>query len=570
MKTRSGNNRIRFALLIFVITCGHESPTHAQEPIRQPEASNPSEPSDPLKDAQRQYVNKLKSLSQRLLEHRDKDKPLNTTLQQLEEHLAKASDVFPKAKSRILRVQDPEVTEPMKVLVECIDKIRALYPDKSKTEIDKLVFAAAEGMMKSLDPYSRFLDESGLAQYQQEVATTYTGIGLYSSHVGEYPTAYAFLYEGPAFAAGMRTHDRIVAIAGVDTKGYTAEQLGKLTLGEPGTKVQVSVLRAGWEKPRAFEITRRAMEAKAVEFEAMPGGIGYIRIRHFGSSALVKELDVALNQLDQNDALFGLILDLRGNPGGDADLCAQAVSRFLDGQKIVAVGKTRGRIRNKVMTRVMCPKWLECPMVVLVDGRSASAAEMFSGALKSHGRAVILGEKTFGKGVGQSQVPLTSGGGQYRLYMSTVQYNLPKSGSFQGVGVEPHIVVPSAKPDPDQLAQIERLKTTNAFMRYDAKWYQGHKQRFKELVIHDHNDPSRYPGFDALHEEIGSIYNRDLLRDALRQYLRGRLADDRRAHYLADVQQDEQLQRAVYELADKIYIELKMFPAYTALAKKFL
>ncbi|MFQ6112251.1 MAG: S41 family peptidase, partial [Nitrospinota bacterium] len=236
--------------------------------------------------------------------------------------------------------------------------------------------------------------------------------------------------------AGIKAGDRILKVEGEPTKKMTLMEAVKKMRGPKGTKVTITIMREGFEEPKDFTIVRDIIRIKSVKSRMLEDGVGYVRIRTFHKTTS-KELDRALDTLREK-GMKALVLDLRNNPGGLLRQAVEVADAFLDEGSLVVY--TKGRLRNQNL-RFPTSKGglLEVPMVVLVNGGSASASEIVSGALQDLGRAVILGTKTFGKGSVQSIVPLSDGSG---LRLTTAHYYTPKDRLIQGKGITPDIIVP--------------------------------------------------------------------------------------------------------------------------------
>ncbi len=300
----------------------------------------------------------------------------------------------------------------------------------------KLIEGAIHGMLYSLDPHSNFLDAETFKEMQVETKGSFGGLGIEITIKDGYITIVSPIEGTPAYRMGLQSGDKIVKIEGKSTKNMTLVEAVKLMRGPKGTKITISIYREGFTKPEDYTITRDVIKIKSVRSKSLGDGYGYVKIVSFQEKTN-QELQKALKKLKDEHKLQGLVLDLRNNPGGLLDQAVKVSNQFLDGGLIVY---TDGRVENQKM-RFEATSGKEdedYPIVVLVNGGSASASEIVAGALQDHGRALILGTKTFGKGSVQTIIPLEGGAG---LRLTTAHYYTPKGRSIQAKGIEPDIVV---------------------------------------------------------------------------------------------------------------------------------
>ncbi len=300
----------------------------------------------------------------------------------------------------------------------------------------KLIEGAIHGMLYSLDPHSNFLDAETFKEMQVETKGSFGGLGIEITIKDGYITIVSPIEGTPAYRVGLQSGDKIVKIEGKSTKNMTLVEAVKLMRGPKGTKITISIYREGFTKPEDYTITRDVIKIKSVRSKSIEDGYGYVKIVSFQEKTN-QELQKALKKLHDESKLQGLVLDLRNNPGGLLDQAVKVSNQFLDGGLIVY---TDGRVENQKM-RFEATSGKEdedYPIVVLVNGGSASASEIVAGALQDHGRALILGTKTFGKGSVQTIIPLEGGAG---LRLTTAHYYTPKGRSIQAKGIEPDIVV---------------------------------------------------------------------------------------------------------------------------------
>jgi carboxyl-terminal processing protease len=329
--------------------------------------------------------------------------------------------------------------ERLKVFTEVLSLIQANYVDETKPR--DLIYGGIKGMLETLDPHSSFMPPDIFKEMQVETQGSFGGLGIEITVKDRQLTVVAPIEGTPADRAGLHPGDRIVKIDGKLTKDMTLMEAVKNLRGPRGTSVTLTILRE--ESPGPFELTlvREIIDVKSVKSKDLGDGIAYIRVSSF-QERTGKDLLKAIEQLGQN-GMSAMVLDLRNNPGGLLNQAVHVTDLFLDkGQLIVY---TEGRIKNQDLRfsaehGAQIPK---VPMVVLVNGGSASASEIVAGALQDWKRAVVLGTKTFGKGSVQTVIPLSDGSG---LRLTTAKYFTPKGRSIHGAGLLPDIVVEVPRP----------------------------------------------------------------------------------------------------------------------------
>ncbi|MBB5517899.1 S41 family peptidase [Amphiplicatus metriothermophilus] len=313
----------------------------------------------------------------------------------------------------------------------------------------ELIRGAIEGMLSKLDPHSSYLSAEEFAQMQEQTRGTFAGLGIQVVMDNEGPDKglvkiVAPIDDTPAARAGLQTNDLIVAIDGENVLGMSIDEAISKLKGPKGTRVEISVVRDRENPPFDLVLVRDIITVQSVS--ARPEGqFGYIRISTF-SEQTDDGIEKALKQLDAEipGGPKGYVLDLRSNPGGLLDQAVAVADVFLDGGEIVS---TRGR-RLKDTLREMGTsgdKTRGKPIVVLINGGSASASEIVAGALQDRNRALLLGTKTFGKGSVQTVIPLQNGL-QGALRLTTAKYYTPAGRSIQSLGIEPDILMPVVYP----------------------------------------------------------------------------------------------------------------------------
>ena len=328
----------------------------------------------------------------------------------------------------------------LKVFTEILSLIQSNYVEEVNSQ--DLIYGAVKGMLDTLDPHSAFMPPDAFKEMQVETQGSFGGLGIEITVKDRMLTVVAPIDGTPAERAGIQPGDRIVKIEGQPTKDMTLMDAVRKMRGPKGSKVIISILREGSPEPMDIPLVRETIEVHSVRSKDLGDGIYYVRVTSFQEKTS-KDLEKALDQAQKaGDA--ALILDLRNDPGGLLNQAVAVSDMFLDkGQLIVY---TQGRIKNQDLRFTAehtngLPKW---PMVVLVNGGSASASEIVAGALQDWKRAVLIGTKTFGKGSVQTVIPLSDGSG---LRLTTAKYFTPRGRSIHGIGITPDIIVELPKPD---------------------------------------------------------------------------------------------------------------------------
>src|SRR5438128_1106525 len=302
----------------------------------------------------------------------------------------------------------------------------------------KLLYGAIDGMVRTLDPHSTFMEPKAYSALKQETDGEYGGVGLEIASRGDELVVVSPVDDSPASRAGLAPGDRVLEIDGAQTRGWKDADAVKALMGAPGTKCMVKVARAAWSEPRAFALVRDVIRVVSVEHRLYDRRYGYVKIKNFQDrtdSYLRKALDALRTQAGGH--LAGVVLDLRHNPGGLLDQAVKVADRFLVEGVIVT---TKGRDSKHVEVERAHAKDTEpgYPLIVLVDGGTASASEIVAGALQDHGRAVVMGTPTFGKGSVQTVIELEDGSG---LKLTIARYYTPSGRSIQEKGITPDLYV---------------------------------------------------------------------------------------------------------------------------------
>lgn len=306
----------------------------------------------------------------------------------------------------------------------------------------KLVKGAINGMLASLDPHSVYLPADSFKEMQISTTGSFGGLGIEITIRDGRLTVISPIEDTPAYRAGIKAGDHIALIDGVPTRDLTINDAVKRMRGPKDTRVTLTIVRKGGDKPLVFPLVRDIIQVKSLRFRTLEPGYGYLRIMQF-QSRTGADLAAALESLrkENGGTLQGLILDLRNNPGGLLDQAVSVANRFLgDRPDNALIVYTRGReesSRHDFMATIG-DKEPRYPIVVLINGGSASASEIIAGALQDHQRAVIMGTQSFGKGSVQSILGLPGNAG---LLLTTAKYYTPRGRSIQARGITPDIVV---------------------------------------------------------------------------------------------------------------------------------
>lgn len=309
---------------------------------------------------------------------------------------------------------------------------------KSQVDLAEVEYAAANGILRTLDPHSVFLPPEDFREMKVSTSGRFGGLGIVISLRDQMLTVMRPMPGTPAGKAGLKRLDRIVRINRESTLNMPLEDAVDRLRGDPGTPVVVWVTRegpGGWTGMRPFELVREVIQVASVEKQKLDGGIGYVRIKQF-QERTAEDLAVALADLKKEGSLGALVIDLRDDPGGLLDQAAKVADLFLEQGVIYATeGYATGRSERQATRPGTQPNY---PIVVLVNGSSASASEIVSGALKNQNRAIVIGETTFGKGSVQQVFPdVTPEGAALKLTVD--QYLTPGDISIQGTGVTPDV-----------------------------------------------------------------------------------------------------------------------------------
>ncbi len=361
-----------------------------------------------------------------------------------------AEKASPPSQTTGLPIQD------LRTFAEVFNAIKQGYVEP--VEDKKLINNAISGMVSNLDPHSTYLDAEAFKELQVGTHGEFGGLGIEVGMEDGFVKVIAPIEDTPAARAGLKTGDLIVKIDDTAVKGLTLNEAVKKLRGKPKTQVTLTIARKGMNKPLVVTLTREVIKVQSVKFKMLEPGYGYVRITQFQETT-ISALVNAVNQLYKNGPLKGLILDLRNDPGGLLNAAVGVSAVFLPPDDLVV--STDGRAPDAKHKFYAKPEDYQhgreddlrnlpagiktVPMIVLVNGGSASASEIVAGALQDYKRATVLGTQTFGKGSVQTVLPLP---GNTAIKITTARYYTPKGRSIQAKGIEPDVEVeetPGAK-----------------------------------------------------------------------------------------------------------------------------
>lgn len=346
------------------------------------------------------------------------------------------------------RSNNPEPDLPIEELQtfsEIFGRIKSSYVES--VEDKELIESAIRGMLAGLDPHSSYLDIDDFKELQEGTSGEFGGLGIEVTMEDGFVKVVAPIDDTPAAEAGIQPGDLIIRLDDQPVKGMSLDEAVDIMRGEPGSKLLLTVVREGEDRPIKIELERAIIKVESVKHEMLDPGFGYVRIATF-QSPTAKSLHESIDALiEENEGqLDGLVLDLRNNPGGVLDAAVDVSDAFLDSGLVVY---TEGRVDNADAEFKAKPgdKLDGAPIVILVNSGSASASEIVAGALQDHERAIVIGTQTFGKGSVQTVMPLTN---ETAVKMTTARYYTPNGRSIQAEGI-----VPDIEMDPITVSQAE-------------------------------------------------------------------------------------------------------------------
>jgi len=341
-------------------------------------------------------------------------------------------------------------------LSDIFSRIKSDYVEEVEDKV--LLEHAIKGMLSGLDPHSTYLNPEEYKELQIGTTGQFGGLGIQVGMEDGFVKVISPIDDTPAFRAGIEAGDLIIRLDDKSVKGMSLNDAVNLMRGKPGTTIELTIVRKGQDKPLVIVVTRDIIKVDSVKSRMLEPGFGYVRITNFQSKT-PSDLLKSINSLKEEfgDELKGLVLDLRNNPGGVLNAAADVSDMFVNKGKLVY---TEGRIENSKFEFNAKPGDVmnDAPIVVLINGGSASASEIVAGALQDHHRAVVMGSKSFGKGSVQTIQELRSGGA---VKITTARYFTPSGRSIQGEGITPDIALGDFKVTETETDNVSRLKESD-------------------------------------------------------------------------------------------------------------
>ena len=332
------------------------------------------------------------------------------------------------------------------------------------TKPKDLIYGALKGMLASLDPHSQFMDPETYSELKVDTEGKFGGLGIEITIKDGLLTVITPIEDTPAWKAGIKANDHIVKINDELTREMTLIDAVKRMRGKPGEVVNLTILRDSEKKLMDFKITRDIIKIKDIkQARILEDGIGYIRLAEFREHTL-RELNNVLSSLSKQK-MSSLIIDLRNNPGGLLDVAVKVAGRFIPADKMVAYTKGRKEGQNFEFFASDKNAILDLPMVILINEGSASGSEIVAGVLQDYKRAIIIGNKSFGKGSVQTVIPLGDGSA---LRLTTSHYFTPSGKIIHGKGIIPDIVMEAKENNGGKLDQAKTAKSEDIFKEIEA------------------------------------------------------------------------------------------------------
>ncbi len=381
--------------------------------------------------------------------------------------------------------EQPLPLEDVQRFTMALSQIKSFYVKETKDE--ELFENAIRGMLAGLDPHSDYLDKTDYSDLISNTAGEFSGLGIEVGMEDGYIKVVSPIDDTPAAQAGVKPGDYIVRLDDKPVKGMSLRQAVKKMRGKRGQKIQLTIVRKNEKEPLKITVVRDTIHINSVKEKLLEDGYGYVRVSHFQEPTASK-LKQAISKLKKQSKhkLAGLIIDLRNNPGGLLDSAIEVADTFLDSKKIDAFKQlivyTEGRIPNsRIDAKATGGDELQgAPIVILINGGSASASEIVAGALQDHRRGIVLGTTSFGKGSVQTVLPLGEDRG---VKLTTALYYTPSGRSIQAKGIEPDIIVGNIKvPEPSKQNDWfnDFIKEANLDGHLDAKSSSGKQKIAKQ------------------------------------------------------------------------------------------
>lgn len=362
------------------------------------------------------------------------------------------------------------------------------YVDETNTTA--LVDKALKGLMSNLDAHSSYMDKKEYKDLNVHTKGEFGGLGISVGMKDGSLTVIAPIQDTPAYKAGVKAGDIIIKLDNKATMGMNIDEAVSIMRGKPGSSITLTILRKNESKPREIKINRAIIKVQSVFTRVIDGDLLYIQVTSFDQN-VVKEVKKALTKYSKAK---GIVLDLRSNPGGLLDQAVGLTDLFVD-KGVIVSQKGRSKAENIVFSAKADKDDVKTPMVVLVDGGSASASEIVSGALQDLKRAVVVGEKTFGKGSVQAVIPL---GNEEGLRLTVARYYLPSGRSIQAKGIDPDVVI--------RIGSITNGDSSNGLIK--------ESELDKHLTVNDSNDTAPKVIQNGLSSKGNNISESEINKDS--------------------------------------------------------
>ena len=489
-----------------------------------------------------------------------------------------------------------EDSDELDSLRELLMRIERQHMEGKNYTRQELIGAAADGMLHLLDPHSSYFSGDEFSDFMFGMTQEYGGIGAYVQTVDGVFTITRPIYSGPAYGVGLLSEDRIISVDGWSTIDQPNDEIIKRLKGPPGTTVNLEVVRRGWSEPHFYDVVRDRIKIPVVRSDLLPGGIVYIELISFSSDVAQRLFDVITDARKQGP-VNGVILDMRNNPGGYLNEAVDICDLFLPEGKLIVTTKSRTGRDSEYRTRgrAFIPK--DVPLAILINKYSASASEIVSGALSIHGRAITIGERTFGKGSVQNVfdmntstdekfVDTDNGAGKNRIHddweeytdsndngkydygdrakLTIAYYYLPDGSTIHTLrdhlgkitkqgGVAPDIESAFEEVPFIEAREMSHLLEEELIQDYAKLVFEEHREQAIELAINDHHNIDDYPEWSTFYEGLDTELKGGDIRRWVRRYLRARVSDARGEvfpgnGFVGDYVEDPVLLRAIQEL----------------------
>lgn len=343
--------------------------------------------------------------------------------------------LFSKVDVSVLQAHAQEKYSELQLFTKVLNMVQQYYVEEVDSK--KLIYGAIKGMLRELDPHTNFLSPDIFKDFESETSGEFGGLGIEISVQNGILTIISPIEDTPAWEAGIKAGDKVIAVDGKSTKGLSLVEASQFMRGKKGSKTTLTIVREGTEEPFDISITRGSVKIRSVKPTDLEDGYEYIKITSFIENTN-RDLEKALQDATKkHSGMKGLILDLRRNPGGLLDQAIKVSDLFLqDGVIVSTIGRDT-KNKEVAMASRKAP-YTDIPIIVLMNEYSASASEIVAGALQDNHRAIIMGQKSFGKGSVQSVVRLGDGSG---LKLTVARYFTPSGKSIQAEGITPDIEV---------------------------------------------------------------------------------------------------------------------------------